>query len=154
MPVKFLIMLQGVHRFAGVTVEYPDVSGVGHRFVYSDEYQAHIYDGRLLDADEFNKVAPDIFGSATEFWKPIPVAIAPKKKKEPAPEPAVEKIDTGPVARRCSPPVRKFAEAAGVDLDEVTPTGKNGFILKRDVEEFLESQPVGASGVENLAVHG
>src|SRR5699024_4017057 len=38
------------------------------------------------------------------------------------------------------PSVRKFAREEGVDIAEVTGSGKNGRVLKEDVEKFLSGE--------------
>ncbi|MCZ4520515.1 dihydrolipoamide acetyltransferase family protein [Rhodococcus ruber] len=45
-----------------------------------------------------------------------------------------------------APPVRFAARADGVDLADVTPTGKHGQITRDDLQRYREARSVGASG--------
>tara|TARA_R110000824_G_scaffold398076_1_gene601709 strand:+ start:20833 stop:21294 length:462 start_codon:yes stop_codon:yes gene_type:complete len=151
--MQLIIKLQGVHRFAGITVEYPDLSGVGHPFVYSEKHKAHIYKGKPIDQDEFNKVCPMIFGSATQFWKPVPEVVV-EVLNEVAPVKPVTRKPVETPKPRCAPPVINFAKANNVDLSKVTATGVNGYVLKLDVTNYIQSQKNSGAGVQNLSVHG
>ncbi len=70
--------------------------------------------------------------------RPLPAAPAPAK---PAPTPPVaftpERILPGKVAY-ASPAVRAFARTLGVDLLQVTGSGRKGRILKEDVEAWVK----------------
>ncbi|HXV61907.1 MAG TPA: dihydrolipoyllysine-residue succinyltransferase [Vicinamibacteria bacterium] len=57
--------------------------------------------------------------------------------KAPPPPPREERATDGP---RSSPLVRKMAEEHGIDLSELTGTGRDGRISKGDVLEFLEKR--------------
>ena len=64
-------------------------------------------------------------------------------KDEQAPEKATEKTETVAVADEnkrviAMPSVRKFAREHDVNIREVKGTGKNGRILKQDIENFLK----------------
>ena len=49
------------------------------------------------------------------------------------------------------PSVRKYAREKGVDIQKVSGTGKNGRILKEDIESFLNG---GQQAVEEIAIVG
>ncbi|WP_240720862.1 dihydrolipoamide acetyltransferase family protein [Pseudarthrobacter sp. NamE2] len=65
--------------------------------------------------------------------------------------PVVELVETRPVDTkpagipaerpRSTPPVRKLAKDAGVDLERVTGTGPHGLITREDVQAFLAGGP-------------
>jgi pyruvate dehydrogenase E2 component (dihydrolipoamide acetyltransferase) len=44
---------------------------------------------------------------------------------------------------KASPLAKKIASESGIDLSEVSGTGDEGRIIKRDIESFLESKPAG-----------
>ena len=50
------------------------------------------------------------------------------------------------------PSVRKFARDQNVDIKQVTGTGKNGRILKEDVEAFLNGEQTEAAPTEDVTV--
>ncbi|MCK5724416.1 MAG: dihydrolipoyllysine-residue acetyltransferase, partial [Gammaproteobacteria bacterium] len=75
-----------------------------------------------------------------------PVAVAEAPKSAPAPAPKVEH-KSSPTANinperfksaHASPALRKFARELGVDLTEVSGTGRNSRILKEDVKSFVK----------------
>ena len=45
---------------------------------------------------------------------------------------------------KASPLAKRMASEAGVDISQVSGTGDNGRIIKRDIESFLQSQPAPA----------
>lgn len=53
-----------------------------------------------------------------------------------------------------TPSVRKFAREHNVSLEEVTPTGPNGRILKSDVEAIIAKRKLEQTETENEAVAG
>ena len=76
--------------------------------------------------------------------EPAPAA-APSAPPEPAPAaapsapPALATDGSGPVY--ASPAVRRIARELGVDLHQVTGSGRKGRITKEDVQSFVESGP-------------
>ncbi|MEI7532855.1 MAG: hypothetical protein WCK57_00665 [Verrucomicrobiae bacterium] len=50
--IKALIILPKTSRYSPAKVG---------NFLWSDEHQAHLWDGRALDLEEFNRVSKDIF---------------------------------------------------------------------------------------------
>lgn len=54
---------------------------------------------------------------------------------------------------KASPLAKKLAEEKGIDIKQVTGTGDNGRIIKRDIENYTpQAQPVAATGVAPAAV--
>lgn len=54
---------------------------------------------------------------------------------------------------KASPLAKKLAEEKGIDIKQVTGTGDNGRIIKRDIENYTpQAQPVAATGVASAAV--
>ncbi|MFW2372461.1 MAG: dihydrolipoyllysine-residue acetyltransferase [Gammaproteobacteria bacterium] len=89
---------------------------------------------------------------------PVVVEAEPAKAAEPAtPAPVASASRPSPTAQidevaftkaHASPAVRKFARELGVDLGSVTGSGRNGRILKENVQSFVKqalSQPVAAA---------
>lgn len=75
---------------------------------------------------------------------------APSDSKEPAakeqPEPAEQKEKPKGSERIIAmPSVRKFARDNGVEIAEVTGSGKNGRIMKEDIESFMNGDQTKAS---------
>ncbi len=79
--------------------------------------------------------APDAVSSATQAEE---AASAPAQP-EPAPPPA------GGGAVYASPSVRRAARERGVDLTQVTGSGRKGRITREDVDEFVSKGPAPAS---------
>ena len=89
-------------------------------------------------------------------------ASAPKVESKPAPTPPAERpsptANIDPVSfskAHASPSVRKFARELGVDLGKVSGSGRNGRIVKDDVQGFVKhalSQPAAAAGGSALGV--
>ncbi|OCS87536.1 dihydrolipoamide acetyltransferase family protein [Caryophanon tenue] len=75
----------------------------------------------------------------------------PKAEKAEAAAPvATEAVDADPTKRVIAmPSVRKFAREQGVDIKAVAGTGKNGRIIKDDIEAFLNG---GQAQTEEVAV--
>ncbi len=122
----------------------------------------------LLDADSASEPAK------TEAAEPAP-ASAPEQKEAPAakaPEktetPAVPEKPAVPPAKRppptinidhdnfkrahASPAVRKFARELGVDLSKISGTGRNGRILKENVQDYVKQALKEPSGGASLGV--
>ncbi|MFJ8627510.1 dihydrolipoamide acetyltransferase family protein [Kitasatospora sp. NPDC093550] len=80
---------------------------------------------------------------------PAPVAPAPVAPVAVAPAPVAE-APTGerPLAK---PPVRKLAKDLGVDLRDVTPTGRDGVITREDVHAHAAAQAAPAEPVAPAA---
>jgi pyruvate dehydrogenase E2 component (dihydrolipoamide acetyltransferase) len=78
---------------------------------------------------------------AEEQAAPSPAAAAPESAPEPAPP--SEGDGGGPVY--ASPAVRRIARELGVDLHQVTGSGRKGRITKEDVQSFAERGPAAAA---------
>ena len=78
----------------------------------------------------------------TRAEKPLP----PQVRRSPrAGKPTLPPIDEEAFARAyAGPAVRKFARALGVDLGRVAGTGRNGRILREDVQDFVKAVLAGA----------
>lgn len=119
----------------------------------------------LLDADSAAELAKE---EAVE----APSASAPEQKAAPAAQ-ATEKAATPekpavPPARRppptlnidhdnfkrahASPAVRKFTRELGVDLSRISGTGRNGRILKENVQDYVKQALKASSGGTSLSV--
>ncbi len=72
-----------------------------------------------------------------------------QEKEESIPKKAAEKSETALATPqkdkrlKASPLAKKIASESGIDLSEVSGTGDEGRIIKRDIESFLESKPAG-----------
>ena len=90
--------------------------------------------------------APGAIGSAIEAEsesesapaESAPAEAAPEQPPAPAPAPA-KTNGGGPIY--ASPAVRRLARELGVDLSQVSGTGRKGRIIKDDVQRFKESGP-------------
>ena len=74
---------------------------------------------------------------------PVPAQAAPAAPAAPANAPAAGERPPGTIL--ATPSVRKLAREKGVDLAQVTPTGKNGRITREDVLAFAEGGAVQAA---------
>ena len=102
--------------------------------------------------------APEAIGSAAEAESqaapapaPTQPEAAPAPAAEPAPAPAEPAPAAPPAARDgggpvyASPAVRRIARELGVDLHQVTGSGRKGRITKEDVKAFAERGPAAAA---------
>jgi pyruvate dehydrogenase E2 component (dihydrolipoamide acetyltransferase) len=85
--------------------------------------------------DEQVAAAPEEASEAA-VAEPAPAASSPASSG-PAPAPAGGRVFASPLAR-------KVAREAGVPLEQLTGTGPDGRIRRRDVEAYLASRPAGA----------
>lgn len=78
---------------------------------------------------------------------PVETAAAPVETAAAA-APAASPVAAASDSRtKASPLAKSVAREAGVDINQITGTGDNGRIVKRDVEAFLESKPAPAAAV-------
>jgi pyruvate dehydrogenase E2 component (dihydrolipoamide acetyltransferase) len=64
----------------------------------------------------------------------------------PVPAPKVEQISTAPIADiQASPLARRMAQEHGIDLDKVQGTGREGRILREDIEALIASRSNGSA---------
>jgi pyruvate dehydrogenase E2 component (dihydrolipoamide acetyltransferase) len=80
-------------------------------------------------------------GDAPERSKDSGAASGQTAKSEPETPPPAPSDGGGPVY--ASPSVRRIARELGVNLSQVSGTGRKGRITKADVEEFVKSEPSG-----------
>lgn len=103
--------------------------------------------GDLLATFDVEGAVPDQ-GGTTEEEAEEPVsepAKAEETPKQAASAAATTSSDYDPRKILATPAVRKFAREQGVDITQVTGTGKNGKISREDVENFISGggeQPV------------
>lgn len=87
-----------------------------------------------------------------------PTESEPEPKESPtaaprsAPTAEIETSDAGGVPPHASPSVRRFARELGVDLKQVSGSGRKGRILKEDVESFVKGVLSGATSTGAAAV--
>ena len=90
--------------------------------------------------------APPAAAPAPAPAAPAPVNAAPAPVAAVVPPPPPKKAAPAPVAAdrlRASPLAKKIAETQGLDLSNVSGSGPNGRIVKRDVEEALAAPQAG-----------
>lgn len=117
----------------------------------------------LLDADSVAETAKEEPAAPQTAPEPAAVKAAqPAEPEKPATPPAHRppptiNIDHDNFKRaHASPAVRKFARELGVDLSKVSGTGRNGRILKENVQDYVKQalrEPAGGSaslGVEPM----
>jgi pyruvate dehydrogenase E2 component (dihydrolipoamide acetyltransferase) len=75
-----------------------------------------------------------------------PPAPAPQPERAPAPEPAPPTAGDGGGPVYASPAVRRIARETGVDLHQVTGSGRKGRITKEDVQTFASRGPAASQG--------
>lgn len=75
---------------------------------------------------------------------PVAATVETATVAVPAASPAAVASDS---RTKASPLAKSVAREAGVDISQITGTGDNGRIVKRDVEAFLESKPAPAAAV-------
>ena len=87
---------------------------------------------------------PKLASAPTPAAEPVAVAEAPKSAPAPAPKVEHKSSPTANInperfkSAHASPALRKFARELGVDLTEVSGTGRNSRILKEDVKSFVK----------------
>lgn len=92
--------------------------------------QGEDWQAAIAAAGGASDIVPDAAPAA-----PTPAAAAPSAPAAPAPAPSTEDSRT-----KASPLAKSMAKETGVDLAQVTGSGDQGRIVKRDVEAFIESQ--------------
>ena len=84
---------------------------------------------------------------------PAPAASTPAATQSPPVSFDSARVDPAKVAY-ASPAVRLFARELGVDLDKLAGTGRNGRILKEDVQRFVKSALAGGGTVPVVSAGG
>ena len=117
----------------------------------------------VIDADETPVVEPATEPAveekpAVEKEAPAPAARPTAAKRPPSPPPTLPKIDEISFSKAyASPAVRKFARELGVNLGQVSGSGRKGRILKDDVKAFVKQVmttglPASGGALENALV--
>ena len=81
--MKLIISMPDALRSAGIVTYHAGASGASYRFDWNDGYAMHIYLGRELEIEEFNKVARDMFSARDSFFAIVPMAVAERKAQAP-----------------------------------------------------------------------
>ena len=118
----------------------------------------------LLDADSAAEPAKEEAAEpapSVPEQKAVPAAQAPEKAAAPE-KPAVPPAKRPPPTlnidhdnfkrAHASPAVRKFARELGVDLSKISGTGRNGRILKENVQDYVKQALKAPSGGASLGV--
>ncbi|MEG0471860.1 MAG: dihydrolipoamide acetyltransferase family protein [Solibacillus sp.] len=107
------------------------------------------------DANELAKTEAQVQATA-EVGQEIKKEETPKETAKTEPTSAVIEAAEVSTSQRiiAMPSVRKYAREKGVAIQQVTGTGKNGRVLKEDIESFLTGgSEVVAPSEETVAVH-
>lgn len=88
--------------------------------------------------------APAAAAAAPIETAPVAATVETATVAAPAASPVAVASDS---RTKASPLAKSVAREAGVDISQITGTGDNGRIVKRDVEAFLESKPAPAAAV-------
>ena len=95
----------------------------------------------FLEIEAEESEAKEVIEEATENTKELEKS-APKIEEQPVPAPAIETSSsinyTGSIY--AGPAVRKLAREFGINLNEVTPSGPRGRILKEDLHHFVKQR--------------
>lgn len=109
--------------------------------------EIEVADGEGNAADDDTPAAP----AAKEAAAPAPApAAATPAPAAPATAPAPAKADHS-VPVLAMPAVRKYAREKGIDLHQVTGTGRHGQILKADVDAFNGAAPAATTATATTA---
>lgn len=110
---QYLIKLANEPRSA--FQDFHGNSGTPHRFLWNDQHQAMILEGREITGEEFDAVADDIFAAEADFSRPVPKRIVTKAEKPKKPEKPTE-----PAAAPILPPTPPAAPE-GDDEPDIDP---------------------------------
>ena len=104
----------------------------------------------FLEIEAEESEAKEVIEEATEDTKEIEKS-APKIEEQAVPAPAIETSSsinyTGSIY--AGPAVRKLAREFGINLNEVTPSGPRGRILKEDLHHFVKQRL--SSNIQNFS---
>ena len=145
-----------------VLVEEGTVAVVGDALIHFD---APGYEDMKLKGDDHHeaKTEAQVQATAESGQEVVKAPVAESTEVKTPVQPNVESKEqtkAQEVKNRviAMPSVRKFARESGINIQEVTGTGKNGRILKEDIEAFMNgSQNVGqleASEVKDIETSG
>ena len=79
--MKLYVRLTDTSRLSGPIQDVTGASGARYRFVWSEERNTHLLEGKDLSADEFNRLVPDLIARACLGRRCIPFVVA---ESEPA----------------------------------------------------------------------
>jgi pyruvate dehydrogenase E2 component (dihydrolipoamide acetyltransferase) len=104
----------------------------------------------FLEIEAEESEAKEVIEEATEDTKELEKS-APKIEEQAVPAPAIETSSsinyTGSIY--AGPAVRKLAREFGINLNEVTPSGPRGRILKEDLHHFVKQRLI--SNIQNFS---
>src|SRR5690606_10247666 len=121
-------------------VEEGGIATVGEPFI---SFEAEGYDDEV---PETGGAAPEEKQTAKEQGAPVVKEVAETETSAAGVEREVEAAEAQYVI--AMPSVRKYAREQGVNIKEVKGTGKNGRILKEDIDRFLAGEQVAEPEVE------
>src|SRR6185295_12335057 len=132
------------------TVEAPVASTL--RRIIGEKGETHAV-GALIGVFAGSDVTDAEIDTFVASFKPADASFDPEARRAPAPEAASSPspppvrtfappaaMDESGGEARVSPIARRLAEQLGVDLSQVTGTGRNGRISKEDVETYAAAQ--------------
>ncbi|WP_042375305.1 dihydrolipoamide acetyltransferase family protein [Streptacidiphilus neutrinimicus] len=90
-------------------------------------------------------------GSPAATQAPVPV---PAPAPAPAPAPVAVKAPAAHAVAVISPLVRRFAREQGLDLATVSGTGRDGLIMRADVERAVQARAVPVTAADATAAEG
>jgi len=134
-------------KYLGANIGNQTINGpTGQRYKYGRNQRNMMFWADPVDAEwltgmvEFERAAlpavqPQPEESVVKSPEPTP-SEEPQKEKVVAPAPT----PVEPVEYNVSPAAASFAEVSGVDLAEVTGTGRDGKIIKRDVQAVVKAR--------------
>lgn len=121
-------------------VEEGGIATVGEPFI---SFEAEGYDDEV---PETGGAVPEEKQTAKEQGAPVAKEVAETETSAAGVEREVEAAEAQYVI--AMPSVRKYAREKGVNIKEVKGTGKNGRILKEDIDRFLAGEQVAEPEVE------
>lgn len=84
---------------SGLVTHHTGDSGASYRFEWSERYAMHIYLGREIDSEEFNKVAPDMFASKNYWFRIVPRVVDAEQKEADEPQSISQPVSDSPKKR-------------------------------------------------------
>jgi hypothetical protein len=104
--MRLIITMPDTLMSSGLVTHHTGDSGASYRFEWSERYAMHIYLGREIDSEEFNKVAPDMFASQNYWFRIVPRVVDAEQKEAEEPQ----SISQPPLKKRGRPPKQPSAE--------------------------------------------
>lgn len=100
---------------SGLITNHEGESGASYRFEWSERYAMHIYLGRELNTEEFNKVAMDMFTSKNYWFRIVPQAVEVNANQEAVEPQSISQIPQEEAPKRRGRPPKEIA-AIAVDV--------------------------------------